>query len=508
MRLSELLVAAYIRTTLLPDQAGREVQDLAYDSRKVKPGSLFVAVRGFHSDGHQFISEAVRKGATAIIAENSGSVEYAGEVPVIRVPDSRAVLARMAAAFYGYPSKKLKLVGITGTKGKTTTSYLVKAIIEAAGQTTGLIGTIDYRVGSTIYPAPNTTPESLDIQRLLAEMVAAGCEYCVMEVSSHALALGRTDGCVFETAVFTNLKQDHLDFHQDMDSYYQAKLLLFTGLEPHKTIVVNDDEPVAADIINKTKSIAYTFGLSMSSDIHPQAEIGRSISGLTFSAQTPKGIVQVNSPLVGKHNAYNILGAIGAGIALGLSPAAIGRGLETMRAVPGRMETVDAGQPFGVIVDYAHTEGSLASLLETIRDMTQGRIITLFGCGGERDRTKRPRMGAAALQGSDIVIITTDNPRAEQPLDIIREIETGLIGIGEKIAQPDAEPTAPSGKKPYYVIPDRQEAIAAAVRMAQPNDSVVLAGKGHETYQIIGEQKMHFDDREVAREEIGKRGGT
>ena len=505
MRLDELLIAAYIRTTLLPDQAEREVQDLAYDSRKVKPGSLFVAVRGFHSDGHQFISEAVRKGATAIIAENSGSAESVGEVPVIRVPDSRAALARMAAAFYDHPSKKLKLVGITGTKGKTTTSYLVKSIIEAAGKSTGLIGTIDYRVGDTIYPAPNTTPESLDIQRLLAEMVNAGCGYCVMEVSSHALALGRTDGCVFETAVFTNLKQDHLDFHQDMDSYYQAKLLLFTGLEPHKMVVINSDDPVSQDIIRKTKSKAYTYGLSGSVDIHPQAEIGHAIGGLGFSVQTPQGVVSVKSPLVGKHNAYNILGAIGAGISLGFSPVDIARGLETMRAVPGRMETVDEGQAFGVIVDYAHTENSLASLLEAIRDMAQGRIITLFGCGGERDRTKRPKMGAAALHGSDIVIITTDNPRAEQPLDIIREIETGLTGIGEKVAQPDAEPIAASGKKPYYVIPDRQEAIAAAVRMARPNDVVVLAGKGHETYQIIGEQKIHFDDREVAREEIGKR---
>lgn len=508
MRLGELLTASCIRTPLPSDQSEREVWDLAYDSRKVKPGSLFVAVRGFHSDGHQFISEARQRGATAIVAEHSGSEERVDTVPLIRVADSRAALARLAAAFYGHPSKKLKLVGITGTKGKTTTSYLVKSIIEAAGHTTGLIGTIDYRVGSVQYPAPNTTPESVDLQRLFQEMLDAGCGYCVMEVSSHALALGRTDGCVFETAVFTNLKQDHLDFHQDMESYFQAKLLLFTGLEPHKTVVVNGDEPASRDIIRKTASKAYTFGMSTSADIRPREEIGRSITGLSFSVHTPRGTVVVKSPLVGKHNGYNILAAIGVGIALGFSVDSITSGIEAMQAVPGRMERVDEGQPFGVVVDYAHTEDSLANLLDAVRDMTRDRVITLFGCGGERDKTKRPKMGAAALHGSDIVIITTDNPRAEQPLDILREIETGLTGIGEKVAQPDAEPTAASGKKPYYVIPDRREAIAAAVRMARPGDVVVLAGKGHEGYQIIGEKKVPFDDREVAREEIRKRIGT
>jgi UDP-N-acetylmuramoyl-L-alanyl-D-glutamate--2,6-diaminopimelate ligase len=290
-----------------------------------------------------------------------------------------------------------------------------------------------------------------------------------------------------------------------MESYFQAKLLLFTGLEPHKTIVVNSDEQVAQDIIRKTKSKAYTFGLSTSSDIHPQAEIGRAMSGLTFSAQTPQGLIDVKSGLVGKHNAYNILGAIGIGISLGFSAESIARGISAMKAVPGRMEKVDVGQPFGVIVDYAHTEDSLANLLDAVRDMAEGRVITLFGCGGERDRSKRPKMGAAALQGSDIVIITTDNPRTEKPLDIICEIENGMQSRGEKVTQQDLDATVSSGKKPYAIIADRHEAIAQAVQLARPNDVVVLAGKGHETYQIIGEQKMHFDDREVAREEIRKR---
>jgi UDP-N-acetylmuramoyl-L-alanyl-D-glutamate--2,6-diaminopimelate ligase len=505
MKLGALLIALEKRTTLPPDRPDREVADITYDSRKVKPGSLFVAVRGFHSDGHQFISQAVQRGALAIVAEDNGPVEGADAVPVIRVPDSRAALASMAAVFYGHPSQRLKLIGITGTKGKTTTSYLVKSIIEAAGHTTGLIGTIDYRVGSAIYPAPNTTPESLDIQKLLREMVDAGAGYCVMEVSSHALALGRTNGCVFEAAVFTNLQQDHLDFHQDKEAYFQAKLLLFTGLAPDKRAVVNADDAASQEIIQQRKTTVYTFGTSEQTDIHPVGKIGHNINGLSFSVQTPKGVLSVDSPLVGQFNVYNILSAIGTGFSLGFKAGVIAEGIKSMRAVPGRMEKVDEGQPFGVVVDYAHTEDSLAGLLDAVRAMAQGRIITVFGCGGDRDRTKRPKMGAAAVKGSDVVIVTSDNPRSENPLDIIREIETGMTGIGLKIASLDAKPPAVSGKKPYHIIPDRHEAVAAAVRMARPGDVVVLAGKGHEDYQIIGEKKIRFDDREIAREEIRKR---
>jgi UDP-N-acetylmuramoyl-L-alanyl-D-glutamate--2,6-diaminopimelate ligase len=505
MKLGALLTALETRAALPPDWLEREVGDIASDSRKVKPGSLFVAVRGFHSDGHQFISQAKKQGAMAIIAEKSGGVTDTDAVPVILVPDSRLALARLATVFYDHPSQRLKLIGITGTKGKTTTSYLVKSIIEAAGHTTGLIGTIDYRVGSKVYPAPNTTPESLDIQKLLAEMVETGAAYCVMEVSSHALALGRTNGCVFEAAVFTNLQQDHLDFHQDKEAYFQAKLLLFIGLAPDKTAVVNVDDAASQEIIQRKKATTYTFGISERADIHPLGNIGHTISGLAFSVQTPKGVLDVESPLVGQFNVYNILAAIGAGFALGFTLDVIAEGIKRMKAVPGRMEKVDEGQPFGVVVDYAHTEDSLASLLEAVRAMAKGRVITVFGCGGDRDRTKRPRMGAAAITGSTIVIVTSDNPRSENSLDIISEIETGMIGSGAKMTSPDSAPPADSEKKPYYVIPDRHEAVAAAVRMARPGDVVVLAGKGHEDYQIIGETKIHFDDREVAREEIRKR---
>jgi len=335
-------------------------------------------------------------------------------------------------------------------------------------------------------------------------MVDEGAGYCVMEVSSHALALGRTEGCVFEAAVFTNLQQDHLDFHQDKESYFQAKLLLFTGLAPGKPAVVNADDAASREIIQRRKTAVYTFGTSDRADIRPIGDIGHGISGLSFSVRTPKGVIAVESPLVGKFNVYNILSAIGAGCALGFDADVIARGIKSMRAVPGRMEKVDEGQPFGVVVDYAHTEDSLAGLLESVRAMAEGRIITVFGCGGDRDKTKRPKMGTAALTGSDVVIVTSDNPRTEDPLVIIGEIETGMAETGTKLAPANGNPFAVTGKTPYYVIPDRHEAVAAAIGLARPGDVVVLAGKGHEDYQLVGEKKIHFDDREVAREEIRK----
>jgi len=506
MKLSELLTVIDKNITLPFDYMEREVKDIVYDSRKAKPGSLFVAVRGFHADGHQFIAQAARNGAVAIVAEIDGKLDAEISVPVIRVPNSRLSLAHLGAVYYRNPSKKLKLIGITGTKGKTTTSYLIKSIIEAAGFTSGLIGTIDYRVRDKIYPAPNTTPESIDIQRLLSEMVSADCRYCVMEVSSHALALGRTTDCVFEVAVFTNLKQDHLDFHHDMESYYQAKLLLFKGLDLNKKVVVNADEPIAGNLIQHTRAAVYTFGLSQESDIYPLQSIGHSINGLSFSVSTPHGIVAVNSPLVGRYNVYNILAAIGVGITLGFREDSIAQGIKNMKAVPGRMEKVDEGQSFGVIVDYAHTEDSLVQLLEAVREMTRSRVITVFGCGGDRDKSKRPKMGEAAIRGSDVGIITTDNPRSENPLRIIDDIEAGAKELGSKVVIGDTR-TIVSGKKPYYIIPDRHEAIATAIQMAEKGDVIVIAGKGHEDYQIIGERKIHFDDREVARDIILKKQG-
>jgi UDP-N-acetylmuramoyl-L-alanyl-D-glutamate--2,6-diaminopimelate ligase len=503
MRLGELLNVLEGRTALPRDAQDREVRDIVYDSRKVTPGSLFVAVRGFHSDGHQFILQALRQGAIAVVAEQKSSAEAEG-APLIVVDDSRKALALLADAFYNHPSEKLKLVGVTGTNGKTTTTYLVKSIVEAAHGTAGLIGTINYLVGGKIYPAPNTTPESLDLQRLLSEMTGLGAGTCIMEVSSHALALGRTVGCRFAVAAFTNLTQDHLDFHETMDSYFAAKQLLFKDLGPGAYAVVNSDDARAADIVAATRAQVITTGLSTRADVRPLAEIRNGIHGLSFDIATPLGKTSIESPLVGRHNVYNILTAAAIGVALGVGTKAIAEGVKAMQAVPGRMEKVGEGSPFGVIVDYAHTEDALNRLLEAVREIAVGRVITVFGCGGDRDRTKRPKMGRAAARGSNIVIITSDNPRTEDPLTIIREIEDGMTSSGIKVATPDAASKENTGKTPYLVIPERRDAIKAAVSMGKPGDVIVLAGKGHEDYQIIGEEKVHFDDREAAREELCK----
>jgi UDP-N-acetylmuramoyl-L-alanyl-D-glutamate--2,6-diaminopimelate ligase len=505
MKLGELLAVLKSRITLPPAGLDREVLDITHDSRKVRPGSLFVAVRGFHSDGHQFIPQAVQCGAAAIVAEVSHNNAVFRNTPLIIVDDSRRALALLSAEFYGHPSQKLTLIGITGTNGKTTTTYLIRSIIEAAGRTTGLIGTIDYRVGNKVYPAPNTTPESLDLQHLLAEMVSLGVDFCVMEVSSHALALGRTIGCEFAVAGFTNLTQDHLDFHENMDAYFKAKLLLFAGLSPDSSAVINIDDERAPKIIGATRAKVLTTGFSERADIRPSGSIGHGIRGLTFTVVTPSGTISVDSPLVGSHNIYNILSAIGTGTALGFTGDVIERGISSVQAVPGRMETVDEGQPFGVVVDYAHTEDAIFRLLEAVREIAAGKVITVFGCGGDRDRTKRPRMGAVAVNGSDIVIVTSDNPRTEEPMRIIDEIEQGMKEAGVRTSPRDLMSSATAGKTPYCVIPDRREAVAAAISMAGRGDVVVLAGKGHEDYQIIGEQKVHFDDREVVRQEIHRR---
>ncbi len=505
MKLGDLLIVLENKPDLPPDWREREVRDIVHDSRKMKPASLFVAVRGFHSDGHQFILQALQQGAAAIVAEKREGPPVPADTPLIIVDDSRRALALLANAFFGYPSQRLKLIGITGTNGKTTTTYLLKSIIEAAGHTAGLIGTIDYRVGDRVYSAPNTTPESLELQRLLSEMAGLGAEHCVMEVSSHALALGRTVGCQFVAAGFTNLTQDHLDFHESMDAYFQAKLLLFSGLSSESWAIINIDDAHGVEIVRKTRARVITTGFSELANVRPAGAIRHGINGLTFDAASPAGTIPVESPLVGRHNIYNILTAIGLGAALGIKSDQIACGLKNMKAVPGRMEKVDEGQPYGVVVDYAHTEDAIKGLLEAVREIAAKRIITVFGCGGDRDRSKRPKMGEAAINGSDVVIITSDNPRTEDPVSIIREIERGLAEGGIKTSAQEGTEQGASGKKPYQVIPDRHKAVAVAVGLARPGDVVVLAGKGHEDYQIIGEKKRHFDDREVAREEIRKR---
>lgn len=503
MKLGDLLKVLDLETTLPREALESEVRDIAHDSRKVVPGSLFVAVRGFHSDGHQFIPQAIRQGAIAVVTEHKISAGMVG-AQLVAVDDSRKALALLADAFFNHPSEKLKLVGVTGTNGKTTTTYLVKSIVEAAHGTVGLIGTIDYRVGNKVYTAPNTTPDSLELQRLMFEMTSLGTDTCIMEVSSHALALSRTVGCRFAVAAFTNLTQDHLDFHKTMDSYFEAKLLLFKGLGPSACAVINIDDMRAKDIISVTEARVITTGLSPRADVRPLGAIHHGIQGLTFDVTTPSGPITVESPFVGRHNIYNILTAIAIGLAMGFETTVIAEGVKNMQAVPGRMEKIGNG-PFGVLVDYAHTEDALNRLLEAVREIAEGRVITVFGCGGDRDRTKRPKMGRAAAKGSDIVIITSDNPRTENALSIIKEIEEGMALSGLKVANLAALSNASIGKTPYLVIPERRDAIRTAISMGKPGDVIVLAGKGHEDYQIVGDKKNYFDDREVARDELQKR---
>ncbi len=474
------------------------IADVTDDSRRVKPGALFVAVRGERTDGHAYIGSAIRSGAGAVVVQ-SEVVDC--EIPLIRVKDSRRALGLLGSRFYGNPSSRLRMIGVTGTNGKTTVTYVCKALLEAVGRRVGLVGTVAYLIGTEVIPASHTTPGALDLQALLARMVGIGVDSAVMEVSSHALALDRTVGCEFDVAVFTNLTQDHLDFHRDMDDYFQAKLKLFAGLSvgvtkgTSKRAVVNADDP-RGELVRAACAVpVWTYSIRNRADIRAE-DVHLSLHGTRFTAVTPAGRFPVESRLVGEHNVYNVLAAIGVALQEGLSPDEVRSGLEQVRDVPGRFERVEAGQDFTVVVDYAHTEDALVRLLTTAQSLTTGRIITVFGCGGDRDRGKRPKMGRAAVRYSDVVVLTSDNPRTEDPMAILKEVETGV-----------REALAVKSNVRYEMIADRRQAIEAAVREARPGDMVLIAGKGHEDYQIIGTTKFHFDDREVAREAILNRGG-
>jgi UDP-N-acetylmuramoyl-L-alanyl-D-glutamate--2,6-diaminopimelate ligase len=464
------------------------VTGLTDDSRQVTAGSCFVAVRGLRADGHRFIPQAVERGARAVVAEPPDPLP--GEaVGRILVPDTRRTLPRLADAYYGHPSHALTVVGVTGTNGKTTTSYLCEALLRARGLTTGVIGTIQYVVGGHAREAGQTTPEAIELQGLLAEMVAAGVGGVAMEVSSHALELHRVDGVAFDVAVFTNLTQDHLDFHKTMESYANAKRRLFSELlaaggKPGTTAVLNADDPVGAEWAATLPGRVLTFGLGATHAIRPlEHESGQ--GGIRLVATSPAGPVHLVSPLIGEHNVMNLLGAVGVGVALGLAPAAIASALGSVTRVPGRFEQVDAGQSFLVVVDYAHTPDALQRVLETARRLTPGRLAVVFGAGGDRDRGKRPVMGRIAATLADRIWLTSDNPRSEDPVAILDEIAAGVI------------PVPCDG---YARDPDRREAIRQALDWARPGDTVVIAGKGHEPYQIIGSQVLPFDDRLVAKE--------
>jgi UDP-N-acetylmuramoyl-L-alanyl-D-glutamate--2,6-diaminopimelate ligase len=465
-----------------------EVSSVVSHSTEVSPGACFVAIRGTTADGHRFIPEAVQRGAVLIISE--------GQVPMralsppnekgathVVVPDTRKALALVAKNFFGSPSRVLSLIGVTGTNGKTTTTLLIESVLKEAGFGTGILGTLSYRFGDEEVLPVHTTPEAHVLQGYLSRMVEEGLTHCVMEISSHALVLERTIGCNFKTCVFTSFSQDHLDFHISLEDYFRAKTKLFYEYE-FDLAVINSDDPWFARLIDRDRGDLLTYGLDGDPMVRASS-LEISVKGTRFIADTPAGPVSVESPLIGRHNVYNMLAAMCVGLHLGVEPEVIRQGLEACRAIPGRFERVDAGQDFTVVVDYAHTDDALLNALEAARSLNPARLVTVFGCGGDRDPMKRPLMGAVAARLSDEVIVTSDNPRTEDPEAIIDKI---LEGVGK----------VPGVRSKAVVIPDRKEAIEEAVARAKPGDFVLIAGKGHETYQIVGTERRPFDDRLVA----------
>jgi UDP-N-acetylmuramoyl-L-alanyl-D-glutamate--2,6-diaminopimelate ligase len=468
-----------------------EIRQVACDSRKVQPRALFFALHGAKADGNAFIRDAVSRGAVAIASEDPAPATMPASVAWIRVAHARKAQAITAANFFGHPAKALQLVAVTGTNGKTTTTSLVDAMIKASGAKTGLFGTIAYHTPLGDYPAPNTTPESVDLQAFLAEIRDAGGRYAVLEASSHSLAMDRLWGCHFAAAVFSNLTREHMDYHKTFDDYFAAKLRLFagTGAGAPDVAVVNTDDEYGKRLASLAKNVV-SYGLDSDAQLTTK-KFHLTFSGLSFTAQTPNGKIDVESALVGRINVYNILAAIGAAQALSLSNEVIAAGIGNLKSVSGRFQPIAMGQPFFVVVDYAHTDDALENLIGTARELNpKGRIITLFGCGGEKDRTKRPVMGEVTGRLSDLTILSSDNPKSEDPLKIISDIVVGLQKTHGK----------------YMIEPDREKAIGLAMDEARAGDILLLAGKGHENYQILAERTLEFDDREVARRALRERG--
>jgi UDP-N-acetylmuramoyl-L-alanyl-D-glutamate--2,6-diaminopimelate ligase len=479
----QILPGERLTEALTPELAAAEVGGLAYDSRRVRPGDLFFAFPGSRADGRQFAQDALARGALAVVSESPAPADLAAHW--LRVEHGRQALAVAARNFYGKPDEKLGLTGITGTNGKTTTAFLIDSVLRSAGYTTAMIGTIEYHVAGRVIPAVNTTPESLDLMRILTDLREAGGTHATMEVSSHALALGRVYGLQFHTVVFTNLTRDHLDFHGTMENYFAAKQLLFQGAggPPPRFAVLNRDDGYARQIKLHRQTEVLWYGLGPQPNLRAR-HISSGFQGLRFDVQFGKLRFAVESPLLGKINVYNILAACGAGLSYGIAPETVARGIAGLQAVPGRFERVDEGQPFVVAVDYAHTDDALRNTIAVARGLNPKRILTLFGCGGDRDRSKRPLMGQAAAEASDFVVLTSDNPRSEDPLAIMND---ALVGIRRVDV-------------PHVVEPDRATAIARALKEAREGDVVILAGKGHETYQVLKDRTIPFDDRAVARE--------
>ncbi len=460
-----------------------EVSSLAYDSRRVGPGCLFFAIQGEKTDGHRYIDEAFKQGAVAVVSERRAPEGLAARW--VQVAKIRRALSQAARRLFDDPDLKLRLIGITGTNGKTTTAYLLNSILQTAGFHPGMFGTIEYRVGERIIPAVNTTPESLDLVEYFSELLAQGSQTAVMEVSSHALAQERVWGLHFGVAVFTNLTRDHLDYHGDFEHYFTAKRRLFEGegAAAPELAVINTDDPWGHRLLDLTESRQITYGMDSGAQVRAKQYVQKA-SGLSAKVATPQGEIEIASPLLGRANLMNILAATATALGIGLSMETIQQGILSLTAVPGRLQKIDHGQPFLVIVDYAHTDDALKNVLQAARDLTGNRLIVVFGCGGERDRTKRPVMGEVAGRLSDLAVLTSDNPRGEDPILIMNDVLVGLQKTG----------------KPYLAEVDRHAAIRKALEEAREGDTVVLAGKGHESYQVLKDRTIPFDDREVARD--------
>lgn len=468
----------------------QNITDITADSRTVQPGGLFVALRGATVDGHSFLDQAVKKGAKALVVDTLPKKLPEG-VGVVLVPDTREAVEVMAPYFFDYPGKKLRMIGVTGTNGKTTTTNILQKILNAAGHKAGLVGTINMVVGDEVIVSHNTTPDVIDLQRVLAAMVEKGCDYCVMEVSSHALVLKRVAGVEFDCAVLTNITQDHLDFHKTMDNYRDAKSILFEGLseggKANKTAVFNMDDASSPIIRSRTMTSVLTYGMGAGNDICPR-KVEISAKGMDLQLVTPKGFMQLHTQITGTFNVYNIMSAVAALLAEGIDIRVIEKEINAFAGVPGRFQLVDCGQDFTVIVDYAHTPDGLENVLITARKITENNLWVVFGCGGDRDNTKRPIMGHIAGAYADNVVVTSDNPRTEEPEKILDQICAALD----------------NDMKKYVRIADRRKAIGYALQNAVKGDVVLIAGKGHENYQILKTGTVHFDDREVAEEFLTK----
>lgn len=474
--LKELLTAVSVKEVY--GNTNLNIEKMEYHSSKIGKSDLFVAIKGYKTDGHNFIYDAIKNGASCIVTEKDFDFQVQAK---IIVEDSRTALAQLADKFYGSPSSKLKVVGITGTNGKTTISYLLKNILQTKEEKIGLVGTIAHYIGDQKIAAHNTTPESLDLQKMFCQMLTSGIKYAVMEVSSHSLALKRVESIDFDVAIFTNLTQDHLDFHQDMESYRKTKGKLFEMLDKKDgEAVINLDDANWEYFYNKTEAPKIAYSLeNKKADVFAE-KVKSNLDGSKMSISTPKGKFDIETKLIGEQNVYNILAAVAGSLALQFDLQSIAQGLKSAERIPGRLERIDLGQPFDVLIDYAHTPDALERVLLTAKKLSSGKVIALFGCGGDRDKTKRPIMGKLSNRIADYIIVTSDNPRTENPSSIIDDIFKGI-----------------TGKDRVQRIEDRAQAIEQALKLAKPKDIVVIAGKGHEDYQIIGTKKIHFSDKET-----------